>query len=208
MTSTNEKKDKWRISRFVIIKSVQPAVPSSLYDARRHVFIKMSGFVEGAMDDVMFSLKIITTNPPVLLPSPLGGSMYINHTVTELVSIEADNLVMDNDKVAYIGNTIELFMYSPMIGYDNWDLVHGMTKMLIPDTFTYDEVGEKLFKKTFECPNGRMTCSEVVECIIDFERTSGHRAHKSWFGGIDSKWVKFEGLHQMFDGVYCIEYGS
>jgi hypothetical protein len=166
----------------------------------------MSGFVEGVMDDVTFSLKVTTTKSPITFPTPFGGR--IEHKDAELVSIEADNLVMDNDKVAYIGNTIELIMYNPMIGYENWDLVHGMTKMLIRDSITYDEVEEKLFKKTFECPNGQLTCSEVVECIIDFERTSGHRAHKSWFGGIDCKWVNFEGLRQVFDGVYCIVYGS
>lgn len=166
----------------------------------------MPELVEGAMDDVTFSLKVTTTKSPITFPPPFGGR--IEHKDAELVNVEVDDLDMDTpDKVAYVGNTIELFMLSPMVGYDAWDFVHGMTKMLIPG-FTYDEAEENMFKKTFECPNGQLTCSEMVECIIDFERTSGHRAHKSWFGGIDCKWVKFEGLRPVFDGVYCIVYGS
>ena len=191
------------------IKWAQPAEASSLFNAHRHVLqnYKMSGLVHGAMDDVTFSLKITTTKPPIAFPPPFGGR--IEHKDAELVNVEVDKLVMEApDKIAYIGNTIELFMHSPMIGYDTWELIHCTTNMLIPNTFEYEEVEEMPFKKTFECPNGRLTCSEMVELIVDFERTSGHRAHKSWFGGIDCKWVNFEGMRLVFDGVYCIVYGS
>tara|TARA_Y100000389_G_scaffold204905_1_gene260664 strand:+ start:3834 stop:4439 length:606 start_codon:yes stop_codon:yes gene_type:complete len=169
-------------------------------------FYKMSGFVVGAFDNVTFSLKVVTTKASITFPPPFGGR--IEYKDAELVSVEVNNLVMEEpDKVAYIGNSIEIFMHSPMFGYESWDLIHFMTKMLIP-TFEYDEVEAMPFKKTFECPNGCLTCSEMVELVIDFERTSGHRAHKSWFGGIDCKWVNFEGMRYVFDGVYCIKYGS
>ena len=167
----------------------------------------MCGLVEGAMDDVTFSLKITTTMPPIAFPPPFGGR--IEHKDAELVNVEVDELVMEApDKVAYIGKTIEIYMPSPMIGYQAWEFVKGMTMGFLSDTFEYDEAEELPFKKKFECPNGRLTCSEMVELIIDFERTSGHRAHKSWFGGIDCKWVNFEGMRHVFDGVYCIVYGS
>lgn len=109
---------------------------------------------------------------------------------------------------ADIGNKIEILMPSPMIGYETWQVVNMVTRGVLPDTFEYEEAEEVLFKKTFKCPNGRLTCSEMVELIIDFECSSGHRAHKSWFGGIDCKWVHFEGMRQVFDGVYYIVYGS
>ena len=54
----------------------------------------------------------------------------------------------------------------------------------------------------------------MVEYILDFERTSGHRSHKSWFGGIDANWVDFQSLDFVPNlngdrgSTYNINYGS
>ena len=165
-----------------------------------------TGIVDGSLDDVSFTLDITTTMLPRVFPPPFGGR--IEHADAEMVDVKVKDLVMTPDTVVYVGSTIEIVMFSPVNDYIGWELVHDMTKMMIPDTFTYDEAEGTFFKKTFECPNGHLTCSEMVEVIIDFERNSGHRGHKSWFGGIDCKWVNFEGLCKVSDGAYCIVYGS
>lgn len=158
------------------------------------------------LDGVSFTLDITTTMSPLTFDSMFGGR--IEHHDAELVDVKTKDLIMDNpDEVVYNGFTIEFFMYAPMKDDAKWWMIHELTKMLLPSTFVYEEAQHGVFKKIFEIPDGRLTRAEIVKLILDFERHSGHRAHKSWFGGIDCKWVNFEGIQEMFEGVYCIEYG-
>ena len=191
------------------IKGGLPKQPSSLFNARRHVSEQKmsSGFVEDAMDGVRFKLDITTTMAPRTFPSsPFGGR--IEHKDAELVDVQATGLIMDDpDKVVYRGQQFILYMYSPQSNGTEWEMIHSLSKMLLPDTFVYEEAEIGHFRKIYDCPNGFLTCSQVVEIILDFERTSGHRSHKSWFGGIDCKWVEFEGICEFFEGVFTIAYG-
>ena len=158
------------------------------------------------MNGVSFTLDVTTTMAPLVFDSPFGGR--IEHKDAELVDVKAKNIRMGNpNDVVYTGSTIEFFMYTPTKEEPDWQMIHELTQMLLPSTFVYAEAEEALFRKVFDVPNGRLTRAEMVELIVDFERTSGHRAHKSWFGGIDCKWVNFEGIIEMFEGVYCIKYG-
>ena len=158
------------------------------------------------MNNVSFTLDVVTTMAPLAFDSPFGGR--IEHMDAELVDVKAKNIIVDKpDDVVYTGNTIEFFMYAPMKDDPDWQMIHELTDMLLPRSFVYTEAEDGVFRKVFDVSNGRLTAAEMVELILDFERNSGHRAHKSWFGGIDCKWVIFEGIVEMFEGVYCIKYG-
>ena len=161
----------------------------------------------------LFSLEVTTGVEDV------NGSR-IEEEDAELVTVEVtypDDSKFDEykDDIAFVGSSITLQRTSiPDFDDSTWFKVHDMTKRSLPDGFTYEEAEKKTFTKTYECPAGLIIWSTLVEYILDFERTSGHRSHKSWFGGIDANWVNFQSLEFVPNrngdrgSTYNINYGS
>jgi hypothetical protein len=173
----------------------------------------------------LFSLDVTTNMSPVTagvddvnLDLPSGSR--IEEEDAELVTVEVtypddSNFDKYKDDIAFVGSSITLQRTSiPDFDDSTWFKVHDMTKRSLPDGFTYEEAEKKTFTKTYECPAGLIIWSTLVEYILDFERTSGHRSHKSWFGGIDANWVDFESLDFVPNlngdrgSTYNINYGS